>query len=507
MSCKACRYCGSIARAASKSAIAPSGRRGAGPGRGRRSSPRRRASPQALAPGRAAAPWRSPSRCLARARMNQACGRRALQRQAARQVVDRPPGVPQPEPGQGAVEERGGQVGPQLDDPVEVLEGPGIVLHLEVEQPPVEVRPVRAGAPSRRPRCRPSGPRRAGRAGRSSCPGRARSRSPAGRPRRSPPRRRGAGGGGRLDPIRVDQEPLAAGSAGGRPRPARGAGGPPPRPPRRAAPGRPGPAAAPAARRRARSRPRPGRARGGLGEVERPGPALPRGGPADQGPGPEDEQVADVLAEPGAVGRRQGRGQRAVGPGRVVEDAVAPRRGRQRPSPSSTRAGSASRGRQQGRPPGDARPRAAGTTRRPRPLGTAGGGPPAPSRRPASRAAATSPTVVDEVSRGCRRAHLPSRSRSEGSGACLSGQVVELALEVLLELAGRLVAPGGVGLQAVPDDRLDGRRDRRVRPADVGGGPEPVGDHRRAGSSSTGPRRIGNGWRPVSSSKRITPSE
>ena len=35
----------------------------------------------------------------------------------------------------------------------------------------------------------------------------------------------------------------------------------------------------------------------------------------------------------------------------------------------------------------------------------------------ASSTAATRPTVVEEVSRGWRRAHLPSRSRTEGSGA------------------------------------------------------------------------------------------
>src|SRR5262249_32630420 len=56
------------------------------------------------------------------------------------------------------------------------------------------------------------------------------------------------------------------------------------------------------------------------GRVQVPGPvrSLTRGSTPGQSLGPEDQHVSHVLAEPGAVGRHEGRGKGTVEPGGVV---------------------------------------------------------------------------------------------------------------------------------------------------------------------------------------------
>ena len=63
-------------------------------------------------------------------------------------------------------------------------------------------------------------------------------------------------------------------------------------------------------------------------------------------------------------------------------------------------------------------------------------------------------------------------------GSVAERQIDELAAEVLLKLAGGLIAPGRIGFQTMGDDRGHGRRDRGVGRARVGTRTSAVGDQR-----------------------------
>ena len=86
-------------------------------------------------------------------------------------------------------------------------------------------------------------------------------------------------------------------------------------------------------------------------------------------------------------------------------------------------------------------------------------------------------TEVELVTLGWRRTHLADPLAQARLGAVLQRQVVEEAAEVLGQVAGAGVAAGGVGVEALGDDRVEAPGDRRVD-APERGRLAALGDHR-----------------------------